>query len=748
MLYETQTGHGQGESAGSGRRPRELPTFYYHAHFVEMLSFVEANYRHVLLGEHIAFIRDFERLPRDAQCLYVRLVNRKGRIFASNRLKYPELGDLDGLVTTLRENRWLEPPSVAHFGELLGFLTRAELYAALSTQFVGLRRSMKKAEYLEFARANCVPAEFMNRADLSRLVVQSRVAEVEFLMFLYFGRLQDGLARFTMRDLGIVRTHSFREDFEPRFADREEALEHYYFEKRLARLRSAARGEIEALMDEACEWPSPASPGAAALRDRLAYRLGRRAERAGDTYGALRLYQAGDSAQCTERCVRILFASGQKEEARHYLERCIDDPGSDEEWLFAQDFYERKFGSKRTSAVTDVLRAAEIVDIDEAQSGSPERAAVNYFVQAGHRAFRVENALWRTFFGLYFWDELFAGGAADLHSPFEFVPRNLSTGTFYDDNRAAIDRKLAALDEPRVVVRRLLHCSTAHYGTPNGVFRWRRSVIDALFALLEREHGEPLRQVLSRFCRDYSGSMYGYPDLLVLDTDGARFVEVKTDGDQLRRNQLLRIEQLRAAGFRADVLRIRWTLDPQQDYVVVDVETTGGRSENHRVTEIGAVKVRDGEIVDRFSTLLNPQRPIPPGIVRLTGITPAMVADAPYFSDIADEFERFMDGSIFAAHNVDFDYGFISREFGRLGRSFRHPRLCTCASMRKLYPGRRSYSLAALAEAYDIPLKNHHRAMCDAEAAAQLLLIINDKRREMLEQSPGAGRPGGTDQAR
>jgi DNA polymerase-3 subunit epsilon len=436
--------------------------------------------------------------------------------------------------------------------------------------------------------------------------------------------------------------------------------------------------------------------------------------------------------------VRLLFASGQKDEARRYLERCIDDPGSDEEWLFARDFYERKFGSKRTSAVTDVLRAAETIDVDEAQSGSPERAAAAYFEKAGKRAFRVENALWRTFFGLYFWDELFAGGDASLHSPFEFLPNNLVTGTFYEDNRAAVDRKLAMLDDPRGVVRELLRASTAHYGTPNGVFRWRRSIIDALFALLEKERGEPLRQVLARFCRDYAGSCYGYPDLLVLDEHGARFVEVKTAGDQLRRNQLLRIEQLRTAGLRADVVRIRWTLDPQQEYVVVDVETTGGSGDSHRVTEIGAVKLRNGRIVDRFSTLLNPQRTIPPGITRLTGITPAMVEDAPYFADVADEFEAFMQGAIFVAHNVEFDYGFIAREFGRLGRKFRHPRLCTCASMRKLYPGRRSYSLAALAEAYDIPLRNHHRALCDAEAAAQLLLIVNEKRSEMLAEETAA----------
>ena len=109
-----------------------------------------------------------------------------------------------------------------------------------------------------------------------------------------------------------------------------------------------------------------------------------------------------------------------------------------------------------------------------------------------------------------------------------------------------------------------------------------------------------------------------------------------------------------------------------------------------------------------------------------------MVIGAPCFVDVADEFEAFMKDAIFVAHNVDFDYGFISREFARMGRPFRYPKLCTCASMRKLYPGHRSYSLASLARAYDIPLKHHHRAMCDAEAAAELLLLINEKRSGML----------------
>ncbi len=328
-----------------------------------------------------------------------------------------------------------------------------------------------------------------------------------------------------------------------------------------------------------------------------------------------------------------------------------------------------------------------------------------------------------------FWDELFVEGDAALHSPFEFLPASLAHGTFYASSRDRIEAKLTLLVNDTAAVKRdLLRIGTECYGKPNGVFRWRHSMSDALFALVDNADGHAIAAMLRRLARNYLEARYGYPDLLVIDDLGARFVEVKSEGDQLRRNQLLRITQLRDAGLRADIVRVRWVLDPAQAYVVVDVETTGNRGRNHRVTEIGAVKVKNGEIVDRFQTLLNPQRTIPPSITRLTGISHEMVVDAPYFVDIADSFEKFMRDAIFVAHNVEFDYGFIASEFRRIGREFRYPKLCTCAAMRRLYPGHRSYSLASLCRSFDIPLKQHHRAMCDAEAAAGLLLLINEKR--------------------
>lgn len=708
------------------RQRQPLPTFYYHQHFVELLDFVDTHYAHVLLDEHCSYLRDFRRLSVDAQRLYVRLVNRKGRVFSSKNLRYPELGELSNLVAELRADAWLGDPEPAHRDEMLGFLTRDEIYGYLLPRFAGISRSLRKAQLVAFAIENVDPAEFAAAFRTGRLLVQLRDDETRFLMYLYFGRIQDGLTRFTMRDLGLVRTEDSALSYDARYGDSEEALEHFYYAQRLHVARKADLTVLEKLWGELADWPEAHYPGSAALRDDLALKLGRAAERAGESAKSLALYRAGESAECSERVARLMFSTGSKEDARRYLERCIDEPRSDEEWLVASDLYQRKFRKKRTTAMTDLLRAADTVDIDESRSGSPERAVVEHFEASGHRAFRTENLFWRTLFGLTFWDELFAGDHAQ--SPFERTPAALVNGTFYERHKRSIEAKLARVGDRASLKRALLQVGTGNYGTPNGVFRWRRSMLDAVFALVDMAESDALVRMLRLLCTDFAGARYGYPDLMIIDNDGPRFVEVKTPGDQLRRNQLLRIAQLREAGFRADVLRVRWVIDPEQAYAVVDVETTGGRGDKHRITEIGVVKVRGGKVVDRFESLINPQRPIPSGITRLTGINQEMVANAPYFFDIADELESLLEDAIFVAHNVEFDYGFIASEFRRIGRVFRRPKLCTCASMRRLYPGHRSYSLAALCREYDIPLKSHHRALCDAEAAAELLLLINEKR--------------------
>ncbi len=131
-------------------------------------------------------------------------------------------------------------------------------------------------------------------------------------------------------------------------------------------------------------------------------------------------------------------------------------------------------------------------------------------------------------------------------------------------------------------------------------------------------------------------------------------------------------------------------------YSIIDIETTGGKAIKDRITEIAIVLFDGKKVIDRFETLINPECYIPYGITELTGITQDMVADAPRFYEVGKKIVEMTASTIFVAHNVRFDYGFIREEFRRLGFSFSRKQLCTVRLSRKAFPGLPSYSLGNL----------------------------------------------------
>jgi DNA polymerase-3 subunit epsilon len=162
-------------------------------------------------------------------------------------------------------------------------------------------------------------------------------------------------------------------------------------------------------------------------------------------------------------------------------------------------------------------------------------------------------------------------------------------------------------------------------------------------------------------------------------------------------------------------------------YAIVDIETTGGSAGNEKITEIAIITHDGKKIVDRYSTLLNPEKPIPEFIQRFTGISDYMVQNQPKFYEVAKEILELMEGKIFVAHNVNFDYSFVKREFESLGFSFKKDTLCTVKLSRKIIPGFPSYSLGKLCNALGIGLENRHRALGDALATAELFTLLKEK---------------------
>ena len=164
-------------------------------------------------------------------------------------------------------------------------------------------------------------------------------------------------------------------------------------------------------------------------------------------------------------------------------------------------------------------------------------------------------------------------------------------------------------------------------------------------------------------------------------------------------------------------------------YAIVDIETTGSYAAANGITEISIHAFDGDKVVEKFETLINPGRPIPYFIQTMTGISDEMVVNAPRFEDVAEKIYTILNGKIFIAHNVNFDYSFVNAHLKEAGFELNSKKLCTVRLSRKIIPGFSSYSLGKLCQSLDIKINDRHRASGDAEATLKLfqLLLQNDK---------------------
>lgn len=170
-------------------------------------------------------------------------------------------------------------------------------------------------------------------------------------------------------------------------------------------------------------------------------------------------------------------------------------------------------------------------------------------------------------------------------------------------------------------------------------------------------------------------------------------------------------------------------------YAIVDVETTGGKFNEEGITEIAIYRYNGQEIVDTFSSLINPEKEIQPFVVQLTGINNKMLVNAPKFYEIAKRVIEIMNGAVLVAHNAEFDYRMLRNEFDRLGYTFETQTLCTVELAQKLLPEQESYSLGKLVRSLGIPITDRHRATGDALATVKLfdLLLRKDLNNEITQ---------------
>jgi DNA polymerase-3 subunit epsilon len=169
-------------------------------------------------------------------------------------------------------------------------------------------------------------------------------------------------------------------------------------------------------------------------------------------------------------------------------------------------------------------------------------------------------------------------------------------------------------------------------------------------------------------------------------------------------------------------------------YAILDIETTGGKYNEEGITEIAIYKFDGHKVVDQYISLINPEIPIQPFVVGLTGINNEMLRNAPKFFEAAKRIVEITRDCILVAHNAKFDYRILRTEYRRLGFDYERQSLCTVELSKKLIPGQKSYSLGKLVRALGIPLSDRHRANGDAQATVKLfkMLLTKDTEKEIL----------------
>jgi len=205
------------------------------------------------------------------------------------------------------------------------------------------------------------------------------------------------------------------------------------------------------------------------------------------------------------------------------------------------------------------------------------------------------------------------------------------------------------------------------------------------------------------------GNLQAYPEA------AAAAADIRKNGDDFK---LLFGVEAYYVNDMVPVVYGRKNVDFSDEIVVFDIETTGLDANNERITEIGAVKIKNLTVIDTFNTFVNPQKPISQHITDLTGITDDMVSGAPLIDDALERFNAFCNGAVLIAHNAQFDTGFMQAAATRCGKSFDFTYIDTLPLARSLYPQIKKHTLDALVKHLKLDSFNHHRASDDAKALA------------------------------
>lgn len=571
----------------------ELPPKYYLEYFQYLLDFVQKKYQHILNETEQKFLSEFDSLTEDEKCLFIRFSNRSGSFFRTEKLKYAEIENIPAVLNSLISKGFVESLATKHLPqayEVLDVFNKSELIflaKMLNLETKG-KASLKKEEVLDWLLevGNWEEIHFLlNEKDFSEIhEVQHSVVkvcfeeEVQLLKFLFFGTRHGDMSEFVTRDLGFQSYEKYDEDKMVAYFETRQEVEDK-LKVSLARedffLMQEAKIEYLEIFNWFMDWTEnhrkELSEIAIPTFERFTLKVAAYLERLKALDEALITFRLTDQSPSRERQVRILDKLKNKEEAKALCELILAEPQNADEHFFAEDYLNRLEAQlqkkKSKKAVTQQLHGSESISIDLIWKRQVEMGVIDYYERHGKKATFTENHLWRSLFGLLFWDIIFDTDTLAIHHPLQRSPSDLFKPTFFEKRKEKMEERLQMLDDIDTTTIYVHNIFFEKYGITNPLVDWYGGLFPLILTVLEKLSSEQISLVMLEMARNLRENIRGFPDLMMWSDGEYCFVEVKSPTDSLSNQQLYWQRFFEKINVNSKVLRVEWSKPNLDDFL-------------------------------------------------------------------------------------------------------------------------------------------------------------------------------------
>lgn len=542
-----------------------LPDKYYLDYFKYLLNFVSNKYNTLLSDLESSFISEFELLTEDAQCLYVRLSNRKGRFFRFDKLNYPEIENLTSASRELSQKSFLihEPIlAIEEEYQLVSVYNKSEIVKKLKKEYPEIDYKQPKSELI-LEIIETLPSASIRKLfyEEGSILTQAKIEELAMIKLFFFGHTHGDMSDFVIRDIGNAKFIEIDESkLGQSFDTREEALAVMTLSQYAVDFQVLAESstpeqiktwfykiDIQYFLD---------LDKAQRKMDQLIHKVGYYFEKQKHYDEALIIYQHSEASPMRERQIRIFNKQKDWESALSLAKKIIQKPNDDKEYYLAQDIINKD--NQKLKSTTVRQRQGLVIKVPHRHKNQVEQGVLDVLYEQGYDGVHGENSIWTSIFGLVFWDEIFDPKYNTLHQPLQRNPTDVYGKDFFSKRKEAIESRLSTLRTKKQIRTRLTNTFDAHHGVANMFLNWDSSFFEACLKLIDFLSPKQIKATLLTIALDPKTRSSGFPDLLVWNESTYHFYEVKSPTDHLSEKQLFWLEFFKDIKINAEVILVEW----------------------------------------------------------------------------------------------------------------------------------------------------------------------------------------------